>query len=168
MNRPVRDCDRSRSVARSGISPTNQKSAETVAYVDTANTSQISGLRNCGQMFIVFGYGKSQYASHGRPVWNTGKIPAHATANSVMASAKRLIDVRHVCFNSRRIAEMSVPAWPTPIDHTKLTIAKPQPTGMLTPQITTPLITRYVSETRRPSASRPDSAKPAYQPIGVL
>jgi hypothetical protein len=47
-------------VARSGISPTYQNSAETVAYVDTANTSHISGLRNCGQRPIVFGYGKSQ------------------------------------------------------------------------------------------------------------
>jgi hypothetical protein len=46
---------RSRSVARSGISPVNQKSADTVPYVDTANTSQMSGLRNCGHMPIVFG-----------------------------------------------------------------------------------------------------------------
>src|SRR5712664_2356456 len=92
---------RSRSVARSGMRPTNQKSSDTVAYVETANTSQISGLLNCGQTFIVFGYGSSQYASHGRPVWNSGKMPAHATANSVIASAKRLIDVRHVCFSNR-------------------------------------------------------------------
>src|SRR4028119_646437 len=51
---------RSRSVARSGIRPTYQKSAETVAYVETAKTSHISGLRNCGQSPIVLGYGKSQ------------------------------------------------------------------------------------------------------------
>ena len=38
----------------------NQNSSETVAYVETANTSQMSGLRNCGQRFIVFGYGNSQ------------------------------------------------------------------------------------------------------------
>ena len=31
--------------------------------------SQMSGLRNCGQIPIVLGYGTSQYAaSHGRPV----------------------------------------------------------------------------------------------------
>src|SRR5579884_3691180 len=100
MTRPTLDCERSRSVARSGIKPTNQKSSDTVAYVDTANTSQMSGLRNCGHTPIVFGYGNSQYAaSHGRPVWIRGKMPAHATANSVIASAKRLIDVRHVCFS---------------------------------------------------------------------
>ena len=32
------------------------------------------------------------------------------TANSVIASEKRLIDVRHFCWKSRRIAEISVPA----------------------------------------------------------
>src|SRR5205809_1100821 len=73
------------------------------------------GLLNCGQTFIVFGYGRSQYASHGRPVWNSGKMPAHATANSVIASANRLIDVRHVCLSKSRIAEISVPAWPVPM-----------------------------------------------------
>src|SRR5438874_2896343 len=101
---------RSRSVARSGTRPTNQKSADTVAYVDTANTSHTSGLRNCGQTPIVFGYGSNQYASHGRPVWKSGKIPAQATANNVIASANRLIDVRQVCLSSSRIAEISVPA----------------------------------------------------------
>ena len=29
-------------------------------YVETANTSHISGLLNCGQMWSVLGYGKSQ------------------------------------------------------------------------------------------------------------
>src|SRR6266851_3237158 len=36
---------RSRSVARSGIRPTNQKSSETVPYVETAKTSQMRGMR---------------------------------------------------------------------------------------------------------------------------
>ena len=38
----------------------NQNRAETVAYVETANTSHTSGLRNCGQTDIEFGYGNSQ------------------------------------------------------------------------------------------------------------
>src|SRR5438552_5370242 len=97
--RPAREGERSRSVARSGIKPTYQNSSDTVAYVETAKTSQTSGLLNCGQMPIAFGYGNSQYASHGRPRWRIGKRPAHATANSVIASAKRLIDVRHVCLS---------------------------------------------------------------------
>src|SRR5262249_30635759 len=113
-----------------------------VAYVETANTSQISGLRNCGQTPIVFGYGNSQYASHGRPVWNNGKMPAQATANKVIASANRLIEVRHVCRSNRRIAEISVPAWPMPIHQTKFVMSKAQPTGMSLPQIPIPLTVR--------------------------
>ncbi len=54
-------------------------------------------------------------------------MPAQATANSVIASAKRLIDVRHSCRSSSRIAEISVPAWPMPIHQTKLMMSKPQP-----------------------------------------
>jgi hypothetical protein len=55
----------------------------------------------------------------------SGNRPAQATANSVIASAKRLIEVRHSAHSSR-IAEISVPAWPMPIHQTKLMIAKPQ------------------------------------------
>ena len=103
----------------------------------------MSGLRNCGHTSIVFGYGNSQYtASHGRPVCSIGNNAAQATANSVIASAKRLIDVRHVCLKSSRIAEISVPAWPMPIHHTKLMMAKPQPTGMLMPQMPVPTNSR--------------------------
>jgi hypothetical protein len=67
-----------------------------------------------------------------------GKIPAQATANSVMASAKRLMELRHDCRSSKRIAEINVPAWPIPIHHTKLTMAKPQPMGMVEPQMPMP------------------------------
>ena len=45
---------------------------------------------------MLFGYGNSQYAaSQGRPVCSKRNMAAHATAYSVIASAKRLIDVRH-------------------------------------------------------------------------
>ena len=56
---------------------------------------------------------------------SSGNSPAQATAKSVIASANRLIDVRHSWCSSSRIAEISVPAWPMPIHQTKLTIAKP-------------------------------------------
>src|SRR6202035_5785732 len=121
---------RSRNVARSGSSPINQNRSETIAYVETAKQSHTSGLRKFGHIFIVSGYGNSQYASHGRPMWMTGKIPAQDTAKSVMASAKRLMEVRHCCRRSKRIAEISVPAWPIPIHQTKLMIANPQATGI--------------------------------------
>src|SRR6185436_14980095 len=108
-------------------------------YVETAKTSQISGLRNCGQRPIVFGYGKSQYAaSHGRPVCSSGNIAAQATAKSVIASAKRLIDVRHFWFSKSKIAEINVPAWPIPIHQTKLMMSNAQPTGWLLPQTPIP------------------------------
>jgi hypothetical protein len=48
---------RSRSVARSGIRPTYQKSSDTVKYVLTANTSQRSGDLKFGHTFIAFGIG---------------------------------------------------------------------------------------------------------------
>ena len=65
-------------------------------------------------------------------------MPAQATANNVMASEKRLMDVRQSCFKRNRIAEISVPAWPIPIHQTKLIIAKPQPIGILMPQMPVP------------------------------
>ena len=48
------------------------------------------------------------------------------TAKIVIASARRLIDVRHFWCSSSRMAEISVPAWPMPIHQTKLVMAKPQ------------------------------------------
>ena len=68
-----------------------------------------------------------------------GKIPAQATANSVMASAKRLMELRQLWRSNKRMAEMRVPAWPMPIHQTKLTMANPQPMGMVTPQMPMPL-----------------------------
>ena len=69
-------------------------------------------------------------------------MPAHATAKIVIASAKRLIELRQGWRSSSRIAEISVPAWPMPIHQTKLTISNPQPTGWLTPQMPMPLTSR--------------------------
>src|SRR2546427_10504373 len=95
-------------------------------------------------------------------------MPAQATAKSVIASANRLIDVRHVCFKSSRIAEMSVPAWPMPIHQTKFVISKAQPTGMLLPQIPIPLTHKYVRETSSRTVSRNAVPKPSHHPSGVL
>src|SRR6202042_2886682 len=73
-----------------------------------------------------------------------------------------------VCLSSNRIAEISVPAWPMPIHQTKLTIAKPQPTGMFTPQMPTPFTSRYVIETMSRFASANATRNPIHQLIGVL
>ena len=79
----------------------------------------------------------------GRPVCSSGKSPAQETAKRVMASANRLIELRHCCRSKRRIAEISVPACPIPIHHTKLMISQPHITGLLMPQTPTP---RYSSQ----------------------
>ena len=75
-----------------------------------------------------------------------GKIPAHATAKIVIASAARLMLVRQLCRKRKRIAEISVPACPIPTQKTKLTIGNPQATGELLPQTPTPRTNRYPIE----------------------
>src|SRR5215472_13763669 len=65
------------------------------------------------------------------------------------------------------MAEISVPAWPIPIHQTKLTMANPQPMGMLMPQMPTPLVKSQpmaiVIRAVKPKAI----AKPMYQPKEV-
>ncbi len=61
------------------------------------------------------------------------------TAKMVMASAARLIEVRQRWRKRNKMAEISVPAWPMPIHHTKLTIAQPHMTGWPRPQTPTPV-----------------------------
>ena len=75
-------------------------------------------------------------------MWNSGKMPAHITANSVIASAERLIEVRHFCRNRNRIAEIRVPAWPIPIQNTKLVMSHAHPMGRLFPHTPIPVETR--------------------------
>ena len=51
-------------------------------------------------------------------------MPAHITANSVIASADRLTAVRHFCRNRNSTAEINVPAWPMPTQNTKFVMSK--------------------------------------------
>ncbi len=105
----------------------------------TAKTSQIRGERKLGQRPRWLGYGISQKASQGRPTWMSGKIPAHITAKMVMASANRAMALRQRLRNRKRMAEISVPAWPMPTQKTKLMMPKPQNTGLLLPQTPMPM-----------------------------
>ena len=66
------------------------------------------------------------------------------TAKIVIASAKRLMPVRHLCRNRKRIAEISVPAWPMPTQKTKLMMGKPHITGFWLPHTPTPVANRYM------------------------
>ena len=61
------------------------------------------------------------------------------TAKMVMASAKRAMALRQRLRNRKRIAEISVPAWPMPTQNTKLMMSKAQKTGLLLPQAPMPL-----------------------------
>src|ERR1035437_4948284 len=117
---------------------------------------------------MVLGYGNSQYPSHGRPTWISGNMPAQHTAKMVIASAKRLIELRHVCLNNSRMAEISVPAWPIPIHHTKLMMAKPHAPGIVMPQMPTPFRNSHVSAITSMVAMPPATASPPNQPHGVF
>ncbi len=102
-----------------------------------------------------------------RPTWMPGNSMAHMTAKMVIASAERLIEVRHFCRNRKRIAEMSVPACPIPTQNTKFVMSQAQPTGTLRPQ--TPIPSQKSHETatpRRPRSAR-EGMKKNHQPIGV-
>ena len=83
--------------------------------------------------------GNSHQPYQMRPMWMSGKMPAHITAKMVMASAARLIEVRQRWRSRNKMAEISVPAWPMPIHQTKLTIAQPHITGWFKPQTPTPV-----------------------------
>jgi len=65
-------------------------------------------------------------------------MAACMTAKRVIASAKRLMLVRHFCWKRRRMALISVPACPIPIHQTKLMMPNAQATGMLLPQTPMP------------------------------
>jgi len=107
-----------------------QNTSEMVRYVLMANTSHASGELKFGHNGPrPLGTGVSQYANQGRPVCSSGNDPATMTAKIVIASADRLMPVRHFCRNRKRMAEMSVPAWPIPTQNTKLMMNEPQPTG---------------------------------------
>ena len=85
-----------------------------------AKKSQTSGERKFGQISRLLGYGISQKNSHGRPRWMIGNIAPIISANAVMTSAQRVTGRRQPALTSRRIAEISVPAWLMPIQNTKL------------------------------------------------
>jgi hypothetical protein len=65
------------------------------------------------------------------------------------------------------MAEIKVPAWPIPIHHTKLTIAKPQPIGMLMPQIPTPFVISHAIDPISTIIRVNATLNPASQPIDV-
>ena len=59
-----------------------------------------------------------------------------------MASAARLTAVRQRWRVRKRMAEISVPAWPMPIQNTKLVMSHAQATGVFSPHTPTPVMMR--------------------------
>src|SRR5581483_5272687 len=82
-------------------------------------------------------------------------MPAHMTAKIVIASAARFTAVRQRWRKRKRIAEISVPAWPMPIHQTKLIMSQPHITELILPQTPTPVVIWYDSmNPNRPSRHR--------------
>src|ERR1043165_1405052 len=122
--------------------PMYQNSSDTVKYVLTANTSHSSGERKLGHTRLYHGIGSRNHAIHCRPTWMPGKMAAQITAKIVIASAERFTAVRHFCLKMHRMALISVPAWPMPIQNTKLVMSHAQATELFRPQAPMPVITR--------------------------
>src|SRR3954471_13668284 len=96
-----------------------------------------------------------------------GNVNAHITAKMVIASAARLIEVRHFWRKRKRIAEISVPACPIPTQNTKLVMSHAHPTGTLRRQTPLPSQNSHEKETRSRPTSGSDGRKKNHQPIGV-
>ena len=64
-----------------------------------------------------------------RPTWMPRNCAAVSTAITVIASALRLIALRHLARNRYKIAEISVPACAMPTQNTKVTMYAPQKIG---------------------------------------
>ena len=65
------------------------------------------------------------------------------------------------------MAEISVPACPIPIHQTKFTMAKPQPIGMVTPQMPVPRTNKYPMANNIIIVSKKAMPKPRNQPLEV-
>ena len=63
------------------------------------------------------------------------------------------------------MAEIRVPAWPMPIHQTKLTISKPQPMGVVSPQMPMPLRKRYPVANSSIIVSMKKMPKPMNHPL---
>src|ERR1039457_1766759 len=85
-------------------------------------------------------------------------MPAQATAKMVMASAKRLMELRHCWLSSSRMAEISVPAWPIPTHQTKLVISQAHMVGPRRPHTPSPLVNSSPTASRDRKSTRLNSS----------
>src|SRR5436190_9909506 len=95
-------------------------------------------------------------------------MPAHITAKIVIASAARFTPVRHRCRSKNKIAEISVPACPIPIHHTKFTMSHAHITGCRFPHTPTPVDIWYVSMNSRTPIQVALGMNNTHHQIGAL
>src|ERR1044071_4365841 len=93
-----------------------------------------------------------------------GNSSAHMTAKIVMASAERLIDVRHFWRNRNKIAEIKVPAWPIPIQKTKFVMSNAQPTGTFRPQMPMPSQNSHAMQNSSSPSADAEAPNASHQP----
>src|SRR5258708_29185685 len=87
-------------------------------------------------------------------------------AEIVMASAAGLVAVLHGGRRRRRMAMMSVPAWPIPTKNTKFVMSQAQTTGCMFPQMPMPVQKSQPMLMPRMPSMLTASAKATYQPMG--
>src|SRR3989304_5520753 len=97
-----------------------------------------------------------------------GKIKAQITAKMVIASAERLMLVRHFCLSRNKMADISVPACPIPIQKTKFVMSNAQNTGLLLPQMPMPVAIRYPIRRKKYAVRAEQMAKATNQALGVF
>ena len=119
-----------------------------------------------GHIPIWLGSGNIQYMTQTRPTWIPGNNSAHMTAKMVIASAARLIEVRHFCRKKedRRDERPGVPdADP---EHEVRDVPRPADGDV---ESQTPIPSQKSHETaapRRPRSARAGMKK-SHQPIGA-
>jgi len=120
----------------------NQKQCRDGGVVETAKTSHMSGAAELRPHRMVLGYGKSQYASQGRPTVDGGENSGAGPANSVMASADLMEYTPGLAAGEERIAEMKRAGVADTDPPHEVDDGEAQPMGMVTPQMPTPFRNR--------------------------
>src|SRR5579883_2913895 len=93
-------------------------------------------------------------------------MPAQAAAESSIVSAIRLVADRQGERVTWKSAETIVPPLAKAIHQTYSAIARPQATGMLTPQMPMPVTNRLVTATMRTRSSATAQPKPTHHQSG--
>ena len=100
-------------------------------------------------------------------MWMPGNTAAMMTAKMVIASAERLMAMRHFWRKSKSTAEINVPAWPMPTHHTKLVMSQAQSTVLFNPHVPMPVPRRYKMHPTPYTAMRLEMVIMIFHPKGA-